>query len=505
MAASKNSKKLVIFLTAIAATRKANGFTQSSTAGIQGPRLSFSSSSSILKMAKSLEALAKEGPWTAYLDDETTGLVYYFNSENGESSWDPPTATFPDIKMSKQQEKEIEAKRQDYNENRIGFEEATEINSSANQVDAGSGGGIFGNLFAPKAKVEPIVLEEEPVVEEVEEEPPAAKPSLFGGFFGTNDATDTSDYDQSLFEDAVAVEEYDQSFFEDAVAVEDGESGVAKKSFVDDIMAFASFPTTTKKEEEVDTKPETLSIDVASKIMPHPEKVSWGGEDALFVSGRSFGVFDGVSGAEKLDGVPLYSNTLANQLKKDVGQGGLSVDELKKKLLSAAEYADMSATGASTAVIASIGDDDVLRSLCLGDSVLMVIRNGSVFAKTKETLHYFDCPYQLSEESPDRPRDGTVMTTKLLPGDFVVSGSDGVFDNLDDKTIIELVTDESVKSKPNLIAQKIITKSRIVSKDTKAPTPYAKQAKRNRYDNYQSGLGGKIDDISCIVVGIGAQ
>ncbi len=463
-------------------------------------------------MAKSLEPLAKEGAWTAYLDDETTGLVYYFNTENGESSWDPPTPTFPEIKLSKRQEKEMLTKQKVYNEKRIGFEEATQSGSAAVSSSSDSGGGIFGSLFGgPKAQVEEV----EDIEEALEPASTTSKPSLFGGLFGapqaTNGATNGANgagvedfYDQSLYEDAVAVDEYDQTVLEDAVAVDDSSRTVAKKSFVDDI--FASFGTATKPNEEVtESKSLTLKLEIASKIMPHPEKVSWGGEDALFVSGRSFGVFDGVSGAEKLDGVPLYSNTLAQQLKSDVGTGSLTLDQLKKSLLKAAEYSDMSATGASTAVVASIGEDNTLRSLCLGDSVLMVIRNGAVFSKTRETLHYFDCPYQLSEDSPDRPKDGTVLTTKLLEGDIIVSGSDGIFDNLDDAAIVELVTDESSKSKPNLIVQKIVTKSRAVSKDINAPTPYAKQAKRNRYEAYKSGLGGKVDDISCIVVAVGGS
>jgi protein phosphatase PTC7 len=516
MVISKNNTRMLMFLTAMAAASIPSTITAfapaSSTSLIHSPyrSLAVTSQSSILKMGNSLEPLAKEGPWTAYLDDETTGLVYYFNTDNGESSWDPPTPTFPKINLSKRQEKEMTAKRQNYNENRIGFEEATQSGDKS-----GGGGGIFGNLFAQKQSdqdtAEPAAAAE-------------AKPSLlFGGLFGgpQNDNDDNGEedeyYDQSQFEDAVVAEEYDQSAFEDAKPFDAGadavKAGGAKTSFVDDIMSFATFPSTSttkketsKKEEAVEPKKSAVfKIEIASKILPHPGKVSWGGEDAVFVSGRSFGVFDGVSGAEKLDGVPLYSNTLAQQLKSDVGKGGLSVDEIKKKLLNAAEYSDMSATGASTAVVASIGEDNIMRSLCLGDSVLMVIRNGSVFAKTRETLHYFDCPYQLSEESPDRPRDGTVLTTKLLEGDIIISGSDGVFDNLDDAAIIELASDESAKSKPNLLAQKIITKSRTVSKDLKAPTPYAKQAKRNRYANYKTGLGGKIDDISCVVVRVGAN
>jgi protein phosphatase PTC7 len=271
-------------------------------------------------------------------------------------------------------------------------------------------------------------------------------------------------------------------------------------------MAFTSFPSTKKQEEKViEVIPKILKFQIASKVLPHPAKVSWGGEDALFVSGRTFGVFDGVSGAEKLDGVPLYSTTLAKRLKAEIGNESLSVEDIKTKLLSAAEYADVSATGASTAVVASIGEDDVMRSLCLGDSVVMVIRNGAVFSKTKETTHYFDCPYQLSEDSPDRPKDGTILVTKLMLGDIIVAGSDGVFDNLEDSDIIRLSSDESIKSKPALIAQRIVAESRKVSLDPEAATPYAKQAKRNRYQNYASGLGGKLDDISCIVVNVSSE
>lgn len=469
-----------------------------------------------LGMGKNLEPLAKEGPWTAYLDEETTGLVYYFNSDTGESSWDPPTKTFPPVKMSKRLEEKMLTTRQNY-ETRIGFEEATEMRPTSNL----DGSGIFGKLFSQKqTKVEPVVMEEQTYDDDDDdvkddtgsaEEIIPANNSFFGGLFGSNkkaqvENQDEEYYDQLMFEDAVPVVDEDDN--DDKVLGDTAPLvvGKAKKSFVDDIMTFASFPTTQKEVKIVETVPKALKFQIASKILPHPAKISWGGEDALFVSGRSFGIFDGVSGAEKLDGVPLYSNTLAKRLKSEIGSDeSLSIEDIKTKLLSAAEYADVSATGASTAVIASIGEDDVMRALCLGDSVIIVIRNGSIVAKTKEVLHYFDCPYQLSEDSPDRPKDGTVLSTKLMPGDIIVAGSDGVFDNLEDSDIVQLTSDNSTKSKPALIAQKIVTESRKVSLDPEAPTPYAKQAKRNRYQNYATGLGGKLDDISCIVVSISSE
>jgi len=473
-----------------------------------------------VNMGRNLEPLAKEGPWTAYLDEETTGLVYYFNSETGESSWDPPTKTFPPVKMSKKIEEKMIATRQSY-ENRIGFEEATKLSSASNldSKKSSESDGFFGKLFSQKqVKVEPTILEQQ--MDAKDENKPVkemmpANSSFFGGLFGSStqpqveeqvDEQQEEFYDQLMFEDARPVVEEDvnqNEVFEDAVPVV---AGKAKKSFVDDIMTFASFPSPQKQITIVEAAPKKLKFQIASKILPHPAKVSWGGEDALFVSGRSFGIFDGVSGAEKLDGVPLYSNTLAKRLKSEIeSDESLSLEDIKTKLLNAAEYADVSATGASTAVIASIGDDDVMRVLCLGDSVIMVVRDGSVISKTKETLHYFDCPYQLSEDSPDRPRDGTVLSTKLVPGDIIVAGSDGVFDNLEDSYIIQLASDNSIKSKPAVIVQKIVSESRRVSLDPEAPTPYARQAKRNRYQNYASGLGGKLDDISCIVVSVCAE
>ena len=58
-----------------------------------------------------------------------------------------------------------------------------------------------------------------------------------------------------------------------------------------------------------------VKYEFGSNVLPHPEKRSWGGEDALFVSSSVFGVFDGVSGAEKLDGLPLYSRMLASEMQ----------------------------------------------------------------------------------------------------------------------------------------------------------------------------------------------
>ncbi|GAX17017.1 hypothetical protein FisN_5Hh401 [Fistulifera solaris] len=45
--------------------------------------------------AKSPQALAQQGDWGAFVDEEGTGRIYYFNVVTGESRWNPPTADFP--------------------------------------------------------------------------------------------------------------------------------------------------------------------------------------------------------------------------------------------------------------------------------------------------------------------------------------------------------------------------------------------------------------------------
>lgn len=432
----------------------------------------------------SMEPLAREGAWTAYLDEETTGLVYYFNNETGESSWDKPTTTFPEVKV------------QSTSDDRIYLGVEAQVKKKEEKL------GLFDSLFRPKRQeqayseknVDDGVITVEAPTKNVE------KNNMFQSFFGGNKKENTKDFEnkensnQYIYEDAVITDEepYDQALYEDAVPVEEIEQ--KKATFVADLMS------QFKVEKRPNVPIKALELEIASKILPHPEKVSWGGEDAICINGRSFGIFDGVSGAEKLEGVPLYSNTLAQQMKSSLGSASLSIKDLKSKLLIAAEYADIAATGASTATLASIGDDNVLRVVCLGDSPLLVIRNGMIYSRTKDTLHYFDCPYQLSENSPDRPRDASVKEVKLVPGDIIIAGSDGIFDNLEDDVIIEIVSSQTGKKRASQIVEKIVSESRRISIDPNAATPYAALAKRNRYENYMSGLGGKVDDISCIVI-----
>ena len=491
-------------------------FTLSS--GFQGPlhthnnkATRITSKTKTTTLYNSPEPLAEEGTWQAYLDDETTGLIYYFDTASGESRWEPPTKSFPEVRLPRRKQREADTLRKAYRKSRqemmeLGDEgEADEdegntggffssVTSVLEQADASTeegeivddspaaeeeqnSGGWFTNIFDGVA-AEDTVEEPAPVEENIEEE--AESTNFFGSLFGSASAT---------VEDEGAVVE---AASEKEAPKEEKKSG------------FTPFFTSSKsaapvEEKIIDTTPKPIQINIGSHILPHPAKVRWGGEDATFIKGRTFGVFDGVSGAEKLDGVPLYSRTLASEMKKQCGVNGESVKDMTQYLTAAASYADGAATGASTAVVASVGEDGFLQALNVGDSCCMIIRDGKVAAKTREISHYWECPYQLSEDSPDQPKDGTKLNVELVSGDLLIMGSDGIFDNLDDDALLDIVA-ISPSPKPTPLAKQICDVSRRVSLDTTSATPYSKQAKRRGDADYRDGLGGKLDDVCCIVV-----
>ncbi|KAG7361358.1 WW domain containing protein [Nitzschia inconspicua] len=504
------------------------------------------------------EPLAEEGSWQAFLDEETTGLVYYFDTKTGESLWEPPTATFPEVRLPRRKQRIADNLRREYRKSRqqemMGSEGSIEDVSSASSSStavAEAQQAIEEERQQPSSDssssswIEGIFDTGPKDVEAVETQKESSKWFNFlddGGKKGSTTSTATEEQQQPLDKE----EPQTQNWLKDIFGV--GKQGTAqgatssrestlpqdtKKPGI--LESFTTFSTTTapiradatitdvpkpkpvekkkpekvvvekpkpepKKQEEkiVDLSPRPIKIEMGSHILPHPAKVRWGGEDAVFMKGRTFGIFDGVSGADKLDGVPLYSRTLANEMKKMVGTDGVTIQDMTTYLTSAAAYADGAATGASTAVIASIGENGFLQALNVGDSYCVVIRDGKITAKTREISHYWECPYQLSEDSPDRPRDGTKLNVELIPGDVIIMGSDGVFDNVDDDLLLDLV--RQYPPKPGPLAKKICDVSRKQSLDKNSETPYAKQAQRRGDPDFSSGRGGKVDDVSCVVV-----
>ncbi|KAI3451727.1 hypothetical protein Pfo_008392 [Paulownia fortunei] len=231
--------------------------------------------------------------------------------------------------------------------------------------------------------------------------------------------------------------------------------------------------------------------------LPHPAKEETGGEDAHFICAdeQAIGVADGVGGwADVGVNAGEYARELmSNSVKaiREVPDG--DVDPLR--VLEKA-HATTNAMGSSTACIIALKNQD-LHAINLGDSGFIIIRDGCTIFESPVQQHGFNFTYQLERGSRcDLPSSGQVFKISVVPGDVVVAGSDGLFDNLYNKEIAAIVAD-AVKEglSPDATAQKIAAFARVRALDRKHKTPFSTAAQEAGFSYY----GGKLDDLTVVV------
>ena len=283
------------------------------------------------------------------------------------------------------------------------------------------------------------------------------------------------------------------------------------------------------------TKNGMMCVGVASH--PNPTK-SNGGEDAHFaLPGRGFyGVADGVGGWEEF-GVNSneYSATLMREAER-VADGGASARLMPAEVMSKAfDAAQKRARGSSTCTVVKVSGNAgsaVLQAAVLGDSTFVVIRMSSltgryaVVYRSPFQEHEYNMPYQLGEESDDTPAKAALVEFALSPGqDFIVLGSDGLFDNVFDEEIVDAIEriisgaeceppgtcdmNEGVAEVAEHIAAIALRRSTSTSGDS----PFARECNERGFDRkgkivpkwkrvMSSTEGGKVDDITALVIGL---
>ena len=79
-----------------------------------------------------------------------------------------------------------------------------------------------------------------------------------------------------------------------------------------------------------------------------------------------------------------------------------------------------------------------------GDSGFLLARNGDVIFRSEPQEHSFDCPFQFAAApefcpNSDHADSAALIELELQPGDVIVAGSDGLWDNLPQEELLPLL------------------------------------------------------------------
>ncbi|XP_028775612.1 probable protein phosphatase 2C 55 [Neltuma alba] len=241
----------------------------------------------------------------------------------------------------------------------------------------------------------------------------------------------------------------------------------------------------------------TLKLVSGSCYLPHPAKEETGGEDAHFICSdrQAIGVADGVGGwADVGVNAGIFARELmSNSVRAIQEEPQGSINPLR--VLERA-HSSTKAKGSSTACIIALTEEG-LHAINLGDSGFVVVRDGHTIFKSQFQQHGFNFTYQLeSGNGGDLPSSGEVFTIPVAPGDVVIAGTDGLFDNLYYNEITGIVV-EAVRDRlePQIAAQKIAALARHRALDQNRQTPFSAAAQEAGFRYY----GGKLDDITVVV------
>lgn len=234
------------------------------------------------------------------------------------------------------------------------------------------------------------------------------------------------------------------------------------------------------------------------------------GDDAWFISRfkNTFvvGVADGVGGWRKYGIDPsAFSRRLMKECEKRVQKGDFDPQK-PESLLDYAFRASAEAprpVGSSTACVLVVHQEK-LYSANLGDSGFMVVRNGKIVSKSREQVHYFNAPFQLT--LPPEGYQGFIgdkadMADKdemaVKKGDIILLATDGVWDNLSEQQVLDqLKALDAGKSNVQEVCNALALTARRLAFDSKHNSPFAMKAREHGF----LAPGGKPDDITLVLL-----
>lgn len=241
-------------------------------------------------------------------------------------------------------------------------------------------------------------------------------------------------------------------------------------------------------------------------------------EDAFFCTDQIIGVADGIGSLRKEFGISSmdFAQELMSKCEEYSSMQIKQGRNLNCKEIIGKAYESLECGGSCTFLLAGIVGRQ-LNILNLGDCGMILLRfqDGlKIVMRTTAKFHRFNTPYQISRRFSERQMKGGIgknigksdtvgdadeFLVSALPGDFIVAGSDGLWDNAYPEEIIKII-----EQNKNCPVSKIAA---LVGKIAKIRSIGAKQAQFLTSPNSSTSrqlltTGGKTDDITVIIARI---
>ena len=248
-----------------------------------------------------------------------------------------------------------------------------------------------------------------------------------------------------------------------------------------------------------------LTMGVANR--PRDDKISDGGDDAWFLTNSVFnavGVADGV-GAWRSKGINAgdCSRELMS-LCRDYYGDSYNFGSVPQTCLETV-IPRLRAEGSTTVLVAKLSEDTdlpILEVAQIGDSDLVVYRQNFVVFQTLPQQHRHNQPFQVGPRETDSADDAQNYSVSVQTADYIVLGTDGLWDNLYASQVAQILADAPEDVSPNTLANLIASAAYVASQDPDIWSPFAQRAYEQgeiRRQNFEEHLGGKPDDITVVV------
>ena len=202
-------------------------------------------------------------------------------------------------------------------------------------------------------------------------------------------------------------------------------------------------------------------------MIPHMAKVDKGGEDAYTVTDTMLAVADGVGGWSDAGVDPAkYSRQLCRNIRDiyEKHQEENRPDSINSTLNRPVELlvqavGETREKGSSTAVLCMLDTQgNYLHTANLGDSGYLLLRRSGLdlvtLYRSKEQTHGFNFPFQVGVGGDD-PAEADKEVHEIEDNDILVLGTDGLFDNLYDNQITDVIK-PFIKSSETLLDLEVV-------------------------------------------------